>query len=136
MRSTSCGKIHPMNVLPIDTFLPQIISLLSRQRALVLTAEPGAGKTTRVPPALLEAGILTANAPHIVVLQPRRIAAKAVASRIAQERGWTLGNQVGYQVRMEKLLRADTALRIMTEGILARQLLDDPSLEHVGAVIR
>ncbi len=124
-----------MNVLPIDTFLPQIISLLSRQQALVLTAEPGAGKTTRVPPALLEAGILSAGAPRIIVLQPRRVAAKAVAARIAEERGWTLGHQVGYQVRMEKLVRADTALRIMTEGILARQLLDDPSLEHIGAVI-
>ena len=103
--------------------------------ALVLTAEPGAGKTTRVPPALLEAGILPAHAPRIVVLQPRRIAAKAVAARIAEEHGWILGDQVGYQVRMEKLLRADTALRIITERILARQLLDDPSLENVGAVI-
>ncbi len=135
MSLSSCGKIQPMDVLPIDAFLPQIIALLPRQGALVLTAEPGAGKTTRVPPALLEPGILPAHAPRIVVLQPRRIAAKAVAARIAQERGWTLGHQVGYQVRMEKLLRADTALRIMTEGILARQLLDDPSLENVGAVI-
>ncbi len=135
MSLSSCGKIQPMDVLPIDAFLPQIIALLPRQGALVLTAEPGAGKTTRVPPALLEAGILSASAPRIVVLQPRRIAAKAVAARIADERGWMLGDQVGYQVRMEKLVRANTALRIMTEGILARQLLDDPSLEHVGAVI-
>ncbi len=135
MRLTSRGKIPAMNVLPIDAFMPQIITLLPRKRALVLTAEPGAGKTTRVPPALVEAGILSASAPRILVLQPRRIAAKAVAARIAEERGWTLGNQVGYQVRMEKLFRADTPLRIMTEGILARQLLDDPSLEHVGAVI-
>ena len=96
MSLSSCGKIRAMDVLPIDAFLPQIISLLPRQGALVLTAEPGAGKTTRVPPAVLEAGILPAHAPRIVVLQPRRIAAKAVAARIAQERGWTLGDQVGY----------------------------------------
>ncbi len=85
-----------MNVLPIDAFLPEIVSLLQRRRLLVLTAQPGAGKTTRVPPALVEAGILAPHAPQILVLQPRRIAARAVAARIAEERGWQLGRQVGY----------------------------------------
>ncbi|MGC8624630.1 MAG: ATP-dependent helicase HrpB [Phycisphaerae bacterium] len=127
--------LHTMNVLPIDAFLPEIVSLLQQRRSLVLTAQPGAGKTTRVPPALVEAGILAPHAPQTLVLQPRRIAARAVAARIAEERGWQLGRQVGYQVRMERRLTAQTALRIMTEGILARQLLDDPALENVGAVI-
>ncbi|MGC9259839.1 MAG: ATP-dependent helicase HrpB [Phycisphaerae bacterium] len=121
--------------MPIDGYLPEIIALLRARGTLVLTAQPGAGKTTRVPPAILEARILPAHAPRILVLQPRRMAARAVAARIAAERGWNLGEQVGYQVRMEKRLTATTPLRIMTEGILARQLLDDPALENVGAVI-
>lgn len=124
-----------MDVLPIDEFLPRIAALLAQHGTLVLTAQPGAGKTTRVPPGILRAGILPANAPRIVVLQPRRIAAKAVATRIAEEQHWTMGREVGYQVRMEKRIGQDTALRIMTEGILARQLLDDPTLEKLGAVI-
>jgi ATP-dependent helicase HrpB len=115
--------------------MPEIIALLRQRRSLVLTAEPGAGKTTRVAPALLQSGILSTKAPRIAVLQPRRIAAKAVAARIAEERQWELGREVGYQVRMEKLLTPGTALRMMTEGILARQLLDDPALEEFGAVI-
>ncbi len=124
-----------MDILPIDEFLPQIVALLTRHGTLVLTAEPGAGKTTRVAPGILSAGILPAHAPRIVMLQPRRIAAKAVAARIAEEHGWRLGDEVGFQVRMEKRITRDTALRIMTEGILARQLLDDPALDKVGAVI-
>ena len=124
-----------MDNLPIDEFLPRIVAQLARHGSLVLTAEPGAGKTTRVPPGILLAGILPAHAPRILVLQPRRIAAKAVAARIAEERGWKLGEQVGFQVRMEKRITGNTALRIMTEGILARQLLDDPALDQVGAVI-
>ncbi len=124
-----------MDVLPIDEYLPEIISLLQAHGSLVLTALPGAGKTTRVPPGLLEASLLPAHAPQILVLQPRRIAARAVAARIAEEQGWNLGEQVGYQVRMEKRLTTSTVLRIMTEGILTRQLLDDPALEKAGAII-
>ncbi len=122
-------------MLPIDEYLPEIISLLQAHGSLVLTALPGAGKTTRVPPGLLEASLLPAHAPQILVLQPRRIAARAVAARIAEEQGWNLGEQVGYQVRMEKRLTTSTVLRIMTEGILTRQLLDDPALEKAGAII-
>ncbi|MGC8625830.1 MAG: helicase-related protein, partial [Phycisphaerae bacterium] len=129
------GRLLGMDVLPIDGYLPEVIALLRARGALVLTAQPGAGKTTRVPPAILEARILPAHAPRILVLQPRRMAARAVAARIAAERGWNLGEQVGYQVRMKKCLTATTLLRIMTEGILTRQLLDDPALENVGAVI-
>jgi ATP-dependent helicase HrpB len=121
--------------LPIDPQLPTIVSQARDHRALVLVAEPGAGKTTRVPPALLRAGILGAVHPNIVMLQPRRVAARASAERIAEENGWTLGREVGYHVRFDRKITDQTRLRVLTEGILTRQLLDDPFLEGVGAVI-
>ncbi len=122
--------------LPIDESIPSIIATLRARRALVLVAEPGAGKTTRVPPAILAAGeLLDANNPNLIMLQPRRVAARAAAARIADERGWTLGTEVGYHVRFDRKLGRDTRLRVITEGILTRQLLDDPFLEGVGAVV-
>jgi ATP-dependent helicase HrpB len=121
--------------LPIDQYLPTIIAQARERRALVLVAEPGAGKTTRVPPALLRAGILGAQHPNLVMLQPRRVAARASAERIADENRWTLGREVGYHVRFDRKITDQTRLRVLTEGILTRQLLDDPFLEGVGAVI-
>ena len=121
--------------LPIDRHLPEIVAQVRRHRALVLVAEPGAGKTTRVPPALLKAGLLRGEHPNLVMLQPRRVAARAAAQRIAEEQGWELGREVGYHVRFEKRLGPDTRLRVLTEGILTRQLLDDPFLEGTGAVL-
>jgi ATP-dependent helicase HrpB len=122
--------------LPIDSHLTDIVAKVREARSLVLVAEPGAGKTTRVPPALLRAsGLLTADNPSIVVLQPRRVAARTVAARIADENGWPLGGPVGYHVRFDRRVGPDTRLRIVTEGILTRQLLDDPFLEGVGAVV-
>src|SRR3954447_12543598 len=124
-----------MTPLPIDSSLPQIIEPLRESRALVLVAEPGAGKTTRVPPALLRAGLLSREHPNVVMLQPRRVAARTSAERIAEENGWELGQEVGYHVRFERKIGRDTRLRVLTEGILTRQMLDDPFLEGVGAVI-
>jgi ATP-dependent helicase HrpB len=127
-----------MTPLPIDPFLPQIVARLKEQpapRCLVLVAPPGAGKTTRVPPALLRAGLLTAEHPNLVMLQPRRVAARASAQRIAEENDWQLGREVGYHVRFDRKLTADTRIRVLTEGILTRQLLDDPFLPGVGAVL-
>ena len=98
-------------------------------------APPGSGKTTRVPPAILQSGLLPAEHPAVIVLQPRRVAARAAAARIAEEQGWTLGDEVGYQVRFERRFTPQTRLRFLTEGILTRQLLADPFLETVGAVI-
>src|SRR5688500_5265397 len=121
--------------LPIDPHLPQITDAVRNSRALVLVAEPGAGKTTRVPPALLRAGLLGAEHPNLVMLQPRRVAARASAQRIAEENGWELGREVGYHVRFDRKLGPQTRLRVLTEGILTRQLLDDPFLEGVGAVV-
>jgi ATP-dependent helicase HrpB len=124
-----------MDRLPIDDVLPEIVSRLKESRAVVVVAPPGAGKTTRVPPAILRAGVLGSAHPNVVMLQPRRIAARAMAERIGQEQGWKIGEEVGYQVRFEKRIGPKTRLRVLTEGILSRQLLVDPYLEGVGCVI-
>lgn len=121
--------------LPIDSHLPRLVELARASRGLVLVAEPGAGKTTRLPPALLRGGVCGADHPNIVMLQPRRVAARAAAQRIAEENGWELGREVGYHVRFDRKLGPDTRLRVLTEGILTRQLLDDPFLEGTGVVI-
>jgi ATP-dependent helicase HrpB len=121
--------------LPIDSVLPELTAALRGSRNLVLVAPPGAGKTTRVPPAILAAGLLSPEHPNLVMLQPRRVAARTVAERIADENGWELGRQVGYHVRFDRKLNDATRLRVLTEGILTRQLLDDPFLEGIGAVL-
>src|SRR5580704_17414180 len=116
--------------LPIDELLPRVAESLSRGRNLVIEAPPGAGKTTRVPPALL---------PHvrgeILVLEPRRLAARMAARRVASELGENLGESVGYQVRFEDVGGLRTRLRFLTEGVLTRRLLSDPMLKGVGAVV-
>lgn len=119
--------------LPIDDVLPHVVSALREAGSLVLRAPPGAGKTTRVPPALLTAGL--AKSGKIIVLQPRRVAARATASRIAAEHGWRLGEEVGYQVRFESRTGPRTKIEIITEGILLRRLLDDPFLPGVAVVV-
>lgn len=117
--------------LPIDPSLPRILDALDARGALVLVAEPGSGKTTRVPPAMARRGAGGA----VLVLQPRRVAARSTAARIAEEQGWALGREVGYHVRFDRRASADSRLVVMTEGILARRLLADPFLEGVGAVV-
>ena len=124
-----------MTPLPIDPALPEVVEALRRERSLVLVAPPGSGKTTRVPPAILRAGLLPPEHPTLVLLQPRRVAARASAARIAGENGWTLGGEVGYQVRFERRVGPTTRLRVETEGVLNRQILSDPFLEGVGAVV-
>jgi ATP-dependent helicase HrpB len=116
--------------LPIDAVLPRILETLRDQPAVVLEAPPGAGKTTRVPPALLD---LVPG--EVVVLEPRRIAARAAAVRVAQEMGERPGGTVGYQVRFDEVASARTRLRFVTEGILARRLLADPELRGVSALV-
>lgn len=116
--------------LPVDEFLSDIEGKMSEGNNLVITAAPGAGKTTRLPPALLNV-----VAKKIIVLEPRRMAAIAAAHRIAEERGWTIGEEVGYQVRFANKTSAKTRLIFMTEALLARQMLDDPELNDVDLVI-
>lgn len=120
-------------VLPIDVLVPQIVAQLRSERSLVLEAPPGAGKTTRVPRALLEAGI--GGGKEIVVLQPRRLATRLAAARVADELGESVGERVGYQVRFEDLSGPKTRLRFVTEGVLGRRLLVDPELRDVGVVV-
>jgi ATP-dependent helicase HrpB len=122
--------------LPIDSHLAEIVGGLRASNSLVVVAEPGAGKTTRVPPAILRLNILGGEHPNLIMLQPRRVAARAAAQRIADENRWPLGGtEIGYQIRFEKRLTDQTRIRILTEGILTRQLLADPFLEGVGLVI-
>src|SRR5205085_490509 len=120
----------PREDLPIDEALVGIVEALRGGSAVVVEAPPGAGKTTRVPPALLD---LVAG--EILVLEPRRIAARAAARRVASERGEKLGDSVGYQVRFEDVSGPRTRIRFLTEAILTRRLLRDPALAGVGAVV-
>lgn len=116
--------------LPIDAVLPQLLEALREGPAVVLEAPPGAGKTTRVPPALLS---LVPG--EVVVLEPRRIAARTAARRVAAELGERVGETVGYQVRFEDVCGPRTRLRYVTEGLFARRLLADPRLRGVSAVV-
>jgi len=118
--------------LPIDEILPALAAALASSPNAVLRAPPGAGKTTRVPPFLLDTGLAGGR---VVVLEPRRIAARAAARRIAEERGWTVGEEVGYQVRFERRARPDTPLLVVTEGILVQMLQADPLLERIGTLV-
>ncbi|HEY6401357.1 MAG TPA: ATP-dependent helicase HrpB [Blastocatellia bacterium] len=122
-----------MQSLPIDPLLPEIIARLRQSPNIVLEAPPGAGKTTRVPPALLDAKITGDR--EILALEPRRLAARMAARRVAEERGERLGETVGYQVRFEEVASARTRLRFLTEGVLTRRLLSDPTLKNVGVVV-
>lgn len=119
--------------LPIDEVLPRLLAALAERRVAVLTAPTGAGKTTRVPPALLDGGLAGDGA--VVMLEPRRLAARAAARRMAAERGVGLGDEVGYRVRFDSRVSSATRLEVVTEGLFLRRLADDPFLEGVGLVI-
>lgn len=122
-----------MQALPIDALLPDVVERLRSVPSLVIEAPPGAGKTTRVPPSILDAGL--AGVGQVLVLEPRRIAARMAARRVAEERGEAVGETVGYQVRFEDVSSARTRLRFLTEGVLTRRLLTDPNLAGVGCVV-
>ncbi|MBW2734761.1 MAG: ATP-dependent helicase HrpB [Deltaproteobacteria bacterium] len=114
----------------MDDVLEASIEALREHASLVVVAPPGAGKSTRLPPALLDA-----CSGKVLMLQPRRVAARAVAARIAEERGVPLGQEVGYRVRLEKRVSDATRLEVLTEGILTRRLQHDPFLDGVSAVV-
>lgn len=117
--------------LPIDPLLPELVASLRSTPSVVLEAPPGAGKTTRVPRALLDAGVEG----EIVVLEPRRLAARLAARRVAEELGERVGERIGYRVRFEDAVSARTRVVFVTEGVLTRRLLSDPGLRGVGAVL-
>jgi ATP-dependent helicase HrpB len=119
--------------LPIDEVLPEVVAALERSNRVVLRAAPGAGKTTRVPAALLDAGV--AGDRHVLVIEPRRVAARAAAEFVARERGGRVGGEVGYRVRFARAGGAETRLWFLTEGVFARDFVRDPFLEDVGVVV-
>jgi len=119
--------------LPVDAVLPDVADALRRSGGVVLRAPTGAGKTTRVPPAILDAGL--AGEGQIVVLEPRRVAVRAAARRMAEERGGRVGDEIGYQVRFDRRAGSATRVLVVTEALLLRMLQADPFLAHVGAVV-
>ncbi len=118
--------------LPIDDAIPDLLAALKGRGRAVLQAPPGAGKTTRVPLAMLDAGLCSGK---IVMLEPRRLAARAAAERMAETLGQSAGETVGYRVRGETKTSKSTRIEVVTEGILTRMLQSDPDLPGVGAVI-
>jgi ATP-dependent helicase HrpB len=117
-------------MLPIDAHLEKILGILKTSSNLILSASPGAGKTTRLPPELIQ---LTDK--KVFVLEPRRIAAVGAAARIAEERNWQLGNEVGYQIRFDSQCTDETRVVFLTEALLNRKLIHDPELKDVGIVV-
>jgi ATP-dependent helicase HrpB len=116
------------SALPVDAYLPAIADALARHRAVVVTAAPGAGKTTRVPPALVGDG-------PVLLLQPRRVAARSIARRIADEQGWAIGREVGWHVRFDRRDSRETRLLVATEGILTARLQSDPLLSDFRTIV-
>src|SRR5438105_12732633 len=114
--------------LPIDEHVSEIVEHVRRVRTAVIVAPPGAGKTTRLPPALTALG-------RTILLQPRRVAARALTRRIAQERGWRIGEEIGWQIRFERRFSDRTRLLVATEGILTARLQSDPLLSDFDVVV-
>src|SRR5690606_14211748 len=122
-----------MAMLPIHDVLEPLKAALAREPAAVPVAPPGAGKTTVVPLALLDAPWLAGR--RIIVLEPRRLAARAAAARMAATLGEEPGETVGFRVRMQSRVGPRTRIEVVTEGVFSRMILDDPALEGVGAVL-
>ena len=125
--------MHPTDPLPIDTVLPALASALEDNGRAVLVAPPGAGKTTRVPLALLNAPWRAEG--KIVMLEPRRLAARAAARRMAQTLGEQVGETVGYRVRLDTKISARTRIEVVTEGVFTSMVLDDPELTGIAAIL-
>jgi ATP-dependent helicase HrpB len=123
----------PETSLPIWEIHSQIIESLRTGNRLILSAPTGSGKTTQVPQMLLQAGLLGDG--QVVILQPRRLAARLLAARVAQELGVKLGREVGYQIRFENVTSSETKIRFVTEGVLLRQMIDDPQLKGVAVLL-
>ncbi|MCP4870292.1 MAG: ATP-dependent helicase HrpB [Proteobacteria bacterium] len=123
----------PLQPLPIDEVLPELVDALGSAGSAVVVAPPGSGKTTRVPPAILDSGLVGDG--RVLVLQPRRVAARLAAARIADERGVRLGDEVGYRTRFDRRTGKRTRLEVLTVGLLVRWIQGDPFLDGVGCVV-
>ena len=122
-----------LETLPVAALVKPLKDTLRRETAVIVTAAPGAGKSTVLPLAILEG--LWEGAGKIVVLEPRRVAARQIASRMAWLLGESVGETVGYRIRFESKVSAKTRIEVVTEGVLTRMLLDDPALEDVAVVV-
>jgi ATP-dependent helicase HrpB len=120
-------------MLPVEEILPELRAALRARGEAVLVAPPGAGKTTRLPPALLDEPWAATG--KIILLSPRRIAARAAAARMASERGERVGETIGYRVRLDSRVGPKTRIEVVTEGVFTRMILDDPELRGVAAVL-
>jgi len=129
-RCVPINAVNRKSTLPVDVILPKLLASLRHTPNVVIEAPPGAGKTTRVPPAIL--GLVSGG---VIVLEPRRIAARLAARRVAWEMGEEVGETVGYQVRFEEKTGPRTRLHFVTEGILTRRLLTDPTLKGIDAIV-
>ncbi|GEL40477.1 ATP-dependent helicase [Methylorubrum extorquens] len=132
-RGTSRTMSSPVPALPIEAALPALRAALSGRSSAVLVAPPGAGKTTRVPLALLDEAWLGAQ--KIILLEPRRLAARGAAERMAATLGERVGDTVGLRVRLGSKISARTRIEVVTEGVFTRMILDDPELTGIGAVL-
>ena len=119
--------------LPIYELESALLASLEEQGRVVVSAPTGSGKSTQIPRMLLRHGLL--NTGEVIVLQPRRLAARMLAQRVAQEEGSALGEIVGYQIRLESRVSARTKIRYVTEGILLRKISFDPTLKGVSVLV-
>jgi ATP-dependent helicase HrpB len=126
--SVAIMRVQVQTPLPVDAYVDEIVSIVRTEKRAVVIAPPGAGKTTRIPPALTRIG-------RTILLQPRRVAARALARRIAAEQGWTVGEEIGWQIRFERRFNARTSLLVATEGILTARLQSDPLLSDFAVVV-
>ncbi len=122
-----------MNDYPIDSILPKLTETVRQHSSVILHAPPGAGKTTRVPVALLD--VIPPEEGRIVMLEPRRIAAVSAARWMARMLGEQVGDTVGYTIRFDTKKTEKTRIEVVTEGILTRRIQSDPSLENIAMVI-
>lgn len=121
------------SLLPIDAVITPLIDALRGHSSVVVKAPAGSGKTTRVPISLIDRGLVDTGT--VVVVQPRRVAARTVARRIADERGGRVGDEIGYHIRFDRQVSSKTRLVVMTEGVLLRRLQEDPFLDGIAAVV-
>ena len=121
-------KRRDLAPLPVDEHVDAIVAAVRREKAAVVVSPPGSGKTTRIPPALVGIG-------STILLQPRRVAARTLTRRIAAERGWTIGDEIGWQIRLERRFSPRTKLLVATEGILTARMQSDPLLSEFSVVV-
>ncbi len=120
--------------LPIDDIFPQLVDTLAQANRVILQAPPGAGKSTRLPLLLLQTGQFN-NQNKIIILEPRRVAARQIAAYLSSQLNQKIGQQIGLVMRGENKTSKDTVITIMTDGVLVRQLQNDPELENIALVI-